>query len=275
LTTLSGFLDLEPSFDEYYESLTCNTVPSFTFYIPSKNRADSIITHKVLTNLGIHNYKVVVEPQNQEAYSSVFAPDNLVVMDKNDQGIAYVRNYIKQYSKQNNETHHWQLDDDIKRLYYIWGVGNKHRMTDPYAFTTVETVMKNYPRIGISGFSHAAFAAFQKKKYRFSAQCCTMVCISNDKSATWDPETIEDTDYSLQLLYAGDCTLLFNCYGYDIPKQMTQKGGNTEAFVGGALYKRQLRLKEKYPGMFEIELKDGTSRIKPSKIWSRFKHQVL
>ena len=274
MSTLSNFFDLEPSFDQYFESLNCNTVPKFTFYIPSKNRSDSIITHKVLLQLGITNYKVVVEPQNKEAYSTVFAPDNLVVMDKNDQGIAYARNYIKNYSKQNGETHHWQLDDDIKSLYYIWGQSGKERMKDSFAFTTVETLMIKYPRLGISGFSHAAFAAFQKKKYNFSKQCCTVFCVNNSKAATWDPETIEDTDYSLQILYAGDCTLLFNCFCYNIPKQLSQKGGNTEAFAEGALYKRQLKLQEKYPGMFQLEIKNGISRVKPSRIWSQFKHQL-
>lgn len=272
--SLSVFLNDELSFEEYYKSLDCKNAPSFTLYIPSKNRSDTIITHKVLSNIEISNYKVVVEPQNAIAYGDVFPTDNLVVMDKNDQGIAYARNYIKNYSKAKGETHHWQLDDDIKSLYYIWGIGDKHRMIDPYAFTIVESLMKQYPKIGISSFAHAAFAAFDKKRYVFSRQCCTIFCVNNSTEATWDPETIEDTDYSLQILHDGLCTVVFNCYTYNIPKQTTQKGGNTEAFIEGALYKRHLKLQEKYPGWFQIEKRNGTSRVKPSKVWSYFKHQL-
>jgi len=88
----------------------------YTIYIPSRKRYEKnlSLTANELLNDNI-NFKLVVEPQDKINYKNIFN-NKVLVMDKNDMGIAYARNWIKQYSIDHKEAYHWQIDDNIKNF---------------------------------------------------------------------------------------------------------------------------------------------------------------
>lgn len=276
MRTMKLFQDNLDVFEEYYQTLL-NSLdslpdPEYTFYIPSKGRSDTTKTTKTLSEFNLP-FKLVVEPQDYSAYVTRFGEESVICMDKNDQGIYYVRQWIKDYSTAKGEDYHWQLDDDLR--YFRSHFGKRIRLTDGKIFTLVERLTKDFPNIAQSGLTHFAFAFTKKRDYDFNKQVCSCMLIKNNTPARFRPDIIEDTDFSLQLLYVGLVTLNLNRFSYEGVPTMTQKGGNTEDFKEGKLYKRQLKLCEEYPTDFEVVVKDGRSRIKPSKVWSKFKTEPM
>ena len=262
----------ESKYIELLDSIDSLSNPQYTFYIPSKGRANSTKTTKSLESFGIP-FKLVVEPQDYSAYVTNFGEESVICMDKNDQGIYYVRQWIKDYSTSIGESYHWQLDDDLR--YFRSHFDKRKRLTDGKIFTLVEQITSEFTNIAQSGLTHFAFAFTKKRDYDFNKQVCSCMLIKNHTPAKFRPDIIEDTDFSLQLLYAGLVTLNLNRFSYEGVPTMTQKGGNTEDFKEGKLYKRQLKLCEEYPADFEVVIKDGRSRIKPSKVWSKFKTEPM
>lgn len=263
-------------FDEFYtqqvEAIDTYGNPSYTFYIPSKGRANTIKTSKVLNSFNIP-FKLVVEPQDYEAYVYNFGEDSVLSLDQNNQGIYYVRKWIKEYSSSIGEDYHWQLDDDLR--YFRSHFGKRKRLTDGKIFALVEHIAKEFPNIGQAGLTHFAFAFAKKNPYELNKQVCSCMLIKNATPAQFRPNIIEDTDFSLQLLYNGYVTLNLTRFSYEGIPTMQMAGGNTTDFKEGHLYKRQVTLCEEYPGEFEIVEKGGRSRIKPSKVWSKFKTEPV
>lgn len=276
MKTMKLFDDNLDVFKEQYTNLL-NSIetldnPSYTFYIPTKGRATTIKTSGVLKSFNIP-FKLVVEPQDYEAYLANFDSESVLCMDKNDQGIYYVRQWIKDYSTSQGEDYHWQLDDDLR--YFRSHFGKRERLTDGKAFTLLEKLTSQFPNIAQSGFTNFAFAFAKNHDYDLNKQVCSCMIIKNQTPAQFRPNIIEDTDFSLQLLYKKFVTLNLNRFSYEGMPTMQMAGGNTTDFKEGKLYKRQVSLCEAYPGEFEIVEKSGRSRIKPSRVWSKFKTEPM
>ena len=270
------FDDPMDEFDRYYheylEQLDSLPNPSYTFYIPSKGRATTIKTSGVLQTFGIP-FKLVVEPQDYESYVAQFGTDSVLCLDKNDQGIYYVRQWIKTYSWFMREKYHWQLDDDLKNIRSHFD--KRVVLQEGKCFTLLEKLTEEFPNIGQAGFTHFAFAFAKKNPYELNKQVCSCMLIKNETPAKFRPEIIEDTDFSLQMLYSNFVTLTLTRFSYEGMPTMQMAGGNTTDFKEGKLYKRQLKLCEEYPGQFEIVEKSGRTRIKPSRVWSKFKMEPM
>lgn len=261
------------AFMESLSELDTMGKPKYNFYIPSKARHDVIMTHTLLKNIGL-SCSIIVEPNDEQKYKDALPEENILVMDKNSMGIYYVRNWIKDYSRSLGEAYHWQLDDDIKSLKYIFK-GTRYKIEDYKPFSFAEAVLDKTENIGMAGFIHSAFAFSSTKEYSLNKQICTCTIVKNDTPQRWRPDIIEDTDYSLQLLYGGYCTMNINIFSYENPPAMKLKGGNFEDFQNQGFYKRQVKLSEEYPGYFTMVEKNGISRVRPSKIWSRFKNEPI
>ena len=86
----------------------------FFIYIPSKSRSDCLTAKK----LKEHNidFKIVIEPQDYEEY--VKKHSNLLILNRNNQGISYVRQSIINYAKSLNQKYIWMIDDDITEFWF-------------------------------------------------------------------------------------------------------------------------------------------------------------
>ncbi len=92
--------------------------PRYPVYIPSKGRAAQVLTAKCFAADGVP-FRLVVEPQEVEAYAAVWGRSCLLILPENNQGLVYARNWIKAYSIAQGQERHWQFDDDIKECWRL------------------------------------------------------------------------------------------------------------------------------------------------------------
>jgi hypothetical protein len=247
---------------------------SYPVYVPSKGRADKKITTKFLEEAGVPFY-VVVEPQDAETYKQNYDAEKILVMEKNDQGIAYARNFCKEHSQSIGAKYHWQIDDNIHNLGYR--AENKNRKGSAVAVLGLaEAFVDKFENVGGASLSHTMFAFAKNTALDVNKQVYSCALFCNSNTLKWRPDVIEDTDYSLQLLSAGYTTILFNRLIMNKMATGVLKGGNTEISHGGnRRLLRSQKLQEYWPGWFKITEQYGRVKVAPSRVWKTFKQELL
>jgi hypothetical protein len=252
---------------------------NYPIYVPSKGRADVAMTIKILTEERLHFY-VVIEKEDFESYieSEKFciSESQILVLPSSNQGIAYVRNFCKDHATKAGHEYHWQIDDNIKAFKKMIDL-KKVATQSLELFREVENYVGRYSNIGIAGLKHIAFAFAAKDTFSLNKQCYSCVLVKNSIDIFWRKGLVEDTDYSLNLLSKGFCTLTFNRLVIDKAATLKMKGGNTEIeYSGVKRLKRALGLQAMWPGVFKIvTLGDLRVKVKPSQVWKQFKQQPL
>lgn len=243
--------------NEYVYDLLDNNIPlstvnKYKIYIPSKGRPTTV---KTSVTLGGLDYVLVVEPQDYDEYTKVYPQNQVLRLDKNDQGLAYVRNFIKKYSTEKGEEYHWQMDDDIERFQARHRTSTKNKDITPIlAISIVEECHSKYTNVAISGICANAFA-FSKKypvqKNRLAYQC---VLVSNNNPLEWDMGGVEDWFYTFNVLEHGYCTLAFHHIMTQTSPTMQTSGGSTNIHFAGN--KRKILYEEfikRWPGRFRLK----------------------
>lgn len=240
--------------------------PEYPVYIVSKGRWESRLTAKALEKCTIP-YRIVIEPQEFEQYSSVIDASKILVLPFSNlgQGSIPARNWIWEHSLSNGDKRHWILDDNI-RAFYRLNQNKRVYVTSGTIFKSAEDFVNRYTNIGLAGFEYVMFAPDKAKCNPFILNTRIYSCILIDNSLPfrWRGRYNEDTDLSLRVLKANYCTILF--MGFLCQKIMTMKmkGGNREE-----LYKDDGRLKmaqslvEQHPDVVKIVWK-----------YNRWQHQV-
>lgn len=227
-------------------------VNKYTIYIPSKGRSTLNKTATLLDNL---NYKIVVEPQDYNSYLEVYPENNLIRLDANDRGLAYVRNFISTYSRQIGEPHHWQIDDDIDSFKVRRKGTNKNETVNPLlAISIVEHCMDMFANVAISGIGSNAFA-FSKphpvQKNRLAYQC---MLLNNNIPNEWKMGGVEDWYYNFDVLERGYCTLAFHYIMTQASPTMGTAGGSTDIHFAGDKRKRLYEeFIKQWPGRFVLK----------------------
>jgi len=223
--------------------------PQFPLYVPSKGRAEYMITSKVLTELGVSHY-IVVEPQQVEEYEKAVAQDSLMTtvlpLDmqyketyelcdelglSKSTGPGPARNFAWDHSIANGHAWHWVMDDnilDFRRL----NKNQKVKVSNGAIFRAMEDFCLRYENIAMAG-PHYQYFAIQRTKYPpFITNTRVYSCnlIRNDVPFRWRGRYNEDTILSLDMLKQGWCTIQF--FAFLQNKLNTQKigGGNTAEF---------------------------------------------
>jgi len=267
-------MKLEDLYIDLVDNTPRSAKPSWPIYVPSKGRSDycKTIDHFIFDGIPAN---LVVEPQDEEAYVSVYGDEPLVtilVLPENDQGISFVRNFIKDHSESNGYLYSWTIDDNI--MHFRQRLDGKNVKTTPgWMMHIVEVIMETYTNIGGIGFIHDMFAFTKKTDVELNKQIYSCVLLRHNIDCRYRDETVEDTDYSLQLLTTGLCTILLNRFIISKPATMKVKGGNTDTeYAGDGRLKRSLGLQTQWPeAKFKITEQYGRVKIKPSKIWSSFR----
>ena len=198
--------------------------PKCTIYIPSKGRPNEQKTylHCIENNLSV---KVVVEPQDYDLYKENIPAEHLIQMPKNDQGIRYVRTFIKNYSTELNEEYHWQMDDDMQ--YFFFRIDNKNkRVPLRKAVQVLENITELFNNVAISGMCNVAFAFAKKHTVQVNRLAHGVVLVNNSVQQHWREGTVEDWDYTLCVLEQGYCTLGFNHVTFQTATSGSTQGGN-------------------------------------------------
>ena len=249
--------------------------PTFPIYVPSRGRADiNGYTIDQLFNEQLYTF-VVVEPQDEHLYKAKYG-DKVLVLPENNRGISYVRNFCKDHSKTIGAAAHFQIDDNIRGLYFI-EKGKKIPCTWACTLSYMEKVFRNFTNIGGIGISHSVFAFVEPtKECSVNTQVFSCCIFASDNNIRWIDNIVEDTDYSLQLLDSKLCTLKLKRFAMKKIATKVFKGGNTDiTYAGNGRHIRATALEQKYPGWFETYTDDsGVYRVKPSRIWKRYSNLI-
>jgi hypothetical protein len=249
-----------PNLENYYDL-------RYAIYIPTKGRASIAQTPKILQEENIEFY-LVTEPQDYQEYKDIYG-DKVLVMEKNNAGMTYVRNWCKEHAISKGEVFHWQLDDNIKH-FKIRKDNKNIKFSARNILSYTEHFMSLYDNIDIIGLSHTLYAFAKAKSVDINKQVYSAVLVKNNE-LRWREDCIEDTDYSLQALWSGECTFLMNRLLIDKETSCKMPGGNTEiSHAGDGRLRRSKKLQEFWPGYFKIYKKKEEWRIRPSRIWKLF-----
>lgn len=230
--------------------------------IPSKGRTNTIFkrTLRWVVRTGF-DVRVFVEPQEIEAYREAtrdanyqnrldLSDENFVDIGKNDQGLAYVKNFMKQYAIKNGYDLLFRMDDDILRF-----TGRGKNLPDDLMIIKFSEMVGRcrvtfgrYPDVAGIGFGYRN-ELFEPKEWSLingRLQTCYII----------RPEYIADgfncfddfADY-VNIRAQNKLTLRYGLLGIDAAGVGKEKGG-LQSFDRNELAKADgLKLRELYPAM--------------------------
>jgi hypothetical protein len=186
-------------------------------FIPTKGRLKTK-TYKLFEEANIPVYHFV-EPQEYDLYNV----PNKINIQRNNQGVTYVRNFMLNYAKENN--FEWVIfcDDDV----VSFGIynGKTIKKTANIWFEILERAKKlPFELIGINYTQHAWH---EKKAYSINSKFAEVCVLMNVKKINWqyNPNTKEDRDFQLQTIKNGYGVLRFNHYWFSCPNVGSNEGG--------------------------------------------------
>lgn len=265
----------------------------FSYYIPTKGRADSRLTSKALDFMKIPHY-LVVEPQECEMYerhihewekeTGLKTYSTILELDLSykeryelcdDLGLTKstgpgpARNFAWDHSIKNGHEWHWISDDNIRNFLRL-NNNLKIKMGDATCFRVMEDFTLRYSNVLMSGPNYRSFASqnaamppYVKNTRIYS---CNLIYndarwVSGDRAGQlfrWRGRFNEDTILSLDMLTQGFCTVQFNAFLQDKLRTQILGGGNSAEFYfkEGTKAKSEM-LKEVYPEYTELVIKFG------------------
>lgn len=237
--------------------------PRYPIYIPSKGRWDSRFTVKALDLCNVP-YQVVIEPQEYDQYSQVIDPSKLIVLPFSDQGLAVTRTWIKQHSVNEGHAWHWQLDDNIQYFYRLHQ-NIKIKLNSGTNFYVIEDLVNRYENVAQAGMQYEMFAPRKVKHppliLNTRIYSCTL--INNSVPFEWRSFYNDDTDFSLQCLKAGWCTILVQAFLAKKIRTMKVEGGMTPHYQGNGRLDMARALVDLHPDVTTVKWK-----------FHRWQHQV-
>lgn len=229
---------------------------TYPIYVISKGRADCCLTAKFLIRDGV-DFRIVIEPQEEEAYAKNFGKDRLYILPFANLGLGGIpaRNWVWEHAKASGAKRHWILDDNICWVYRRFKTRRFH-CNSRYGFAAVEEFTDRYENIGISGMNYGMFVPDRQKIKPFflNVHVYSDLLILNDLPYRWRGRYNEDTDLCLQVLSGNWCTVLFNAFSVQKMATMKMKGGNTaELYKGDGRLKMARSLERVWPGIVTVD----------------------
>jgi len=227
-------------------------------FVPSKGRPDSS-TARLLAEAGLE-FTVVVEPQDEGRYSRW----RTTPLDRDDQGIAYVRGCIKRIA---GTGWYWMLDDDISAFYETVG-GRNRRVNAAQALRGAEKFFTADASVAQAALEYQQFAWSSTKPVKYVGYCDVAVCIHANRTAfcSYRPEVAlkEDRDFTLQVLASGYRTARVCAYSFAAPKNGSNEGGlQAEYAKSGREASASMRMCQLWPGVCTpLNKPDGRKDVK-------------
>lgn len=229
-----------------------SVLPRYPIYIPSKGRATRCLTARALVKDGIP-FRLVVEPQEADAYAAEFGRDCLLILPFSNLGLGSIpaRNWIKDHAIAHGAIRHWQLDDNIR---VFWRRYHARRVycEAGVALRVCEDFTDRYQNVAVSGLNYGMFVPDGELVPPFYANVRVYSCslVLNATPHRWRGRYNEDTDYCLQVLADGWCTILLNAFLAQKIGTMTMKGGNSaELYQDDGRLKMARSLERVWPGV--------------------------
>lgn len=247
-----------------------SNTPQYPIYIISKGRSESRLTSKALEAMNVP-YRIVIEPQEFDAYSAVISKEKILVLPFSNlgQGSIPARNWVWEHSIKEGYARHWIMDDNIRDFYRL----NKNlriRVRTGAIFRAAEDFVNRYTNVPLAGLQYKMFAPNRSKRppFMLNTRIYSCILLSNSIPHRWRGRYNEDTDLSIRILKSGYCTILFYAFLCDKIATMRMKGGNTEE-----LYKQD----EQFDGRLEMAKSLRAQHpdiVRITRKWGRWQHQV-
>ena len=198
---------------------------AYPIYIPSKGRADSQKTVKLLLANDITDFYVVVEHNEREAYKSTVSKRNLLVLPGSDYGTSSVaRNVCIEHSKKRGYAKHWQFDDDITYVMeHSLGVQVSTDLLKILLY--IEKVSDSSPTNAVTGIRTIDFLRRPAPQFTRNTSLTSLYLLKNLPSIRFRGTMYVDIDYQLQCLRKGYTTLRCNDFAFRFITPLIQKGG--------------------------------------------------
>jgi hypothetical protein len=249
--------------------------PRYPVYLPTKGRARSPLTARILQRDSVPFY-LVVEPQEEDAYREAiaresFAGAELLVLPFSNLGLGSIpaRNWIIDHAIAAGFARHWQLDDNINEFRRLFR-SRRVPCHAGVALRACEDFTDRYSNVAISGLNYTMFVAPGTKKpfvTNVHVYSCTLV---NDAIPhRWRGRYNEDTDLCLQVLADGWTTILLNAFMAHKLRTMVSRGGNTDdLYAGDGRLKMARALERAWPGVVTVDRRYG----RPQHVidWTKF-----
>lgn len=247
----------------------------YPIYVISKGRSDlTRHTAAFLQEEGI-DFKIAIEPHEQQLYGERFGFDKLIILPFRDlgQGSIPARNFIWEDSINRGHKFHYCLDDNIAKVVKYQN-GRRLRCSATPAFLELESLMQQFVNLAICGLNYQTFVRqWPVKPMVINHHVYSFLLIRNELPFRWRGRYNEDTDLCIQALSRNWCTAYINTHLAYKAATMTCKGGNTDELYqdnGRLKMARSLELAwAKYPGLVKTVWK--FNRPQHSVKWKMFK----
>lgn len=262
----------------------------YPVYVPSKGRYEKGYTPRFLIEDEVP-FRLVVEPQEAEAYGSRYGFDRLLVLPwRGDDevrrafcaergipsaGLIAVRNWIKEHATQEGHARHWQLDDNIRHVERC--IGRKRvRCHSGFALAWVEDFADRYENIAIAGLNYRMFNRGDAPPFYLNSRVYSCSLVLNSLPNRWRLPYNDDVDICLQVLTDGWCTVNVNAFLIEKMTTMVAKGGNTDDLYQGfgRLEMAQMAARQ-WPGVVKTKRKFGRAQHHVEHAWRQFDNKLI
>jgi len=249
--------------------MTAPGVPRYPVYMPSKGRDVVCLTPRLLTRDGVP-FRLVVEPQERDAYAARFPDVPLLVLPENDRGLIYARNWIKAHATAAGYERHWQLDDNLRETFRFHR-GNRLPCHAGIALSVLEDFVDRYENVAVAGLNYTMFALQPSVPFYRNARVYSCSLVLNRIPHRWRSRYNDDTDLCLQVLADGWCTVLLNAFLIEKKTTMTLRGGNTtDLYQGDGRLKMARSLERLWPGVVQTDRRFKRPQHVVKNAWRKF-----
>ncbi len=199
----------------------------FPVYIPSKGRADTCSTARLLIDSGIRPM-LVVEPQDQERYRELFTNSDILVLPCNDNGLPLARNFILDHARSIDCDWFWMIDDDV--TWFSEVQGNKCVKSEAsQVLWMASDLIQRSSSVAQASLEYQQFAWSAGGRVTENSYCDVVVAINvkRTKAIRYRDSVAlkEDRDFTLQVLASGWNTNRLTRFAFSCPKNGSNRGG--------------------------------------------------
>lgn len=236
-------------------------------YVASKGRQQAL---RVPIRLPV---SVVVEPQDRAGYEALWPEMDFLTLPENDQGLAYVRNWIHHHACMQGHPWYWMLDDDISGFYRI---DNRRavRCEPVEALMATQRLAMRYELVGQAALEYRqlAWAATAPALNSYADVCVAINAkLAGHIKFRQETDLKVDRDFTLRILSAGLWTVRNTRYAFSAPENGTNRGGLADAYATeGREEASAIALAKLWPGVVKVQRKRN-NRVDAIINWRMFK----
>jgi len=223
-------------------------------YIPSKGRVNTN-TYKLFEEAGIECYHFI-EPQEYDLYD---VPNKVNILE-NEKGISYVRNFMLDYAKQNNEEWIIFCDDDVSNF------GIYNGKTIKKGASIWNKILKKAKKLPFEliGINYTQHAWYEKDAYSINRKYVEVCVLMNVKKIKWKyvEGMKQDRQFCMETIKKGYGVLKFHHYWFSCPDVGTNKGGLYNEYKNKKDSKAAERLVKKFYPFAKLVKKNNRTEAK-------------